>query len=449
MPDSVQSPPPLPATCSDGFLLGLESLMRRGKQGHHLAVTVVECEGAPDLATIRRAAETLGRRYQILHAGIRRSRRDWIARWSLDAAAPAAIPVEAWHLPGVRAGGGEISSLAEFIGSRLNSSDIDIRRAGPNLRLHVVVTSPARWSLLIVWSHSLLDAVGMAKFIRELAGPGDDGTPRSGGIGEAGPAAGMSGLYRTALPMIEEMRSFPAWRVRSLHRKGSVPGASRAEVVEFDRAATAAIRAKMAATAGELLLLPYFASCAARAVQAVIAARHPDERVPVLLSLPVQRQSDPAKRPLFQNHMVPYTVLLTAEELADLKSAARALYRKYAGFIRRKLPAAMDALMRMMERCPSRCYNLPAFHYMRGEICTLFHSHTGEFVPGLDSLFGSRVLNGYHVPSVSSPPGVGIFFSEHAGQLTLTLSWKDGCLSPLELGLLKATLADDLGAPVP
>jgi hypothetical protein len=447
VPTSFQILPPLPATCSDCFLLGLESLMRRGGQGHHLAVTVVECEGKPDLATIRRTAEILGRRYPILHAGIRRSRRDWIARWNFDQA--AAIPVENWHLSDAPAEGSGIKSLEDFISARLNGHDIDIRATGPNLRLHVVVTGPDRWSLLIVWSHSLLDAVGMIKFIRELAAPGDDITPRSGGLEEAAPQVAMSGVYRQAHPMIEEMRSFPAWRVRSLHRKGSKPGASRVVVVKFDRSATAAIRAKMAATAGELLLLPYFASCAARAVQAVIAARHPDEQVPVLLSLPVQRQSDPAKRPLFQNHMVPYTVLLTAEELAELKPAARALFRKYSDFMRRKLPAAMDALMRLMERCPSRCYNLPAFHYMRGELCTLFHSHTGEFAPGLDSLFGSRVLNGYHVPSVGSPPGIGIFFSEYEGQLTLTLSWKDGCLTPLELKLLKATLADDLGAPVP
>ena len=160
-------------------------------------------------------------------------------------------------------------------------------------------------------------------------------------------------------------------------------------------------------------------------------------------------QADPAKRPLFQNHMVPYTVLLTAEELAELKPATRALYRKYADFMRRKLPAAMDALMRLMERCPSRLYNRPAFHYMRGEICTLFHSHTGAFAPGLNTLFGSPVLNGHHIPSVCSPPGIGIFFSEHDGLLSLTLSWKDGCLSPLELELLKSTLAEDLGAPLP
>jgi hypothetical protein len=449
VPASRTNSLPLSVTGSDGFLLGLESLMRRSGQGPHLAVTLLDCDGSPDLAAIRRAAEMLGRRYPILHARVARSRRDWVARWRLDEAEAIAIPVHCWHLPGQSAVGDEIESLEDFIAGRINDSDIDIRAAGPNLRLHVVVTAPDRWSLGVVWSHSLLDAVGMTKFLRELAAPGDDESPRSGGIDAPPPLPGMSDLYRQALPMIEEMRSFPAWRVRSLHRKHAKPGRCRFHVVKFDPVATAAIRAKMAATAGELLLLPYFASCAARAVQAVIAARHPDEAVPVLLSLPVQRQNDPAKRPLFQNHMVPYTLLLTADELAELKPAARALFRKYSDFMRRKLPASMDALMRMMERCPSRCYNLPAFHYMRGEICTLFHSHTGEFAAGLGPMFGSRVLNGYHVPSVGTPPGIGIFFSEHEGRLTLTLSWRDGCLSPLELDLLKSTLAEDLGSPLP
>lgn len=441
--------PPLPVTGSDGFLLGLESLMRRSGQGPHLAVTLVECEGSPDLAAIRRTAATLGHRYPILHARVARSRRDWVARWRLDEAEAAAIPVHCWYLPGLSAEGEVVASLEDFIAGRINDNDIDIRAAGPNLRLHVVVTAPDRWALGVVWSHSLMDAVGMTKFLRELAAPGDGESPRSGGVDDPPPLPGMSALYRQALPMIEEMRSFPAWRVRSLHRKHATSGPCRFQVVTFDAAATATIRAKMAATASELLLLPYFASCAARAAQAVIAARHPDEAVPVLLSLPVQRQNDPAKRPLFQNHMVPYTLLLTAEELADLKPAARALFRKYSDFMRRKLPAAMDALMRMMERCPSRCYNLPAFHYMRGEICTLFHSHTGEFAAELGPMFGSRVLNGYHVPSVGTPPGIGIFFSEHEGRLTLTLSWRDGCLSPLELELLKSTLAEDLGSPLP
>ena len=435
MPATSQTLPPLAATSSDGFLFGLESLMRRSGQGHHLAATIVECEGAPDLAALRNAAEVLGHRYPVLHARLTRG-GDFIARWRLDEVEPTAIPLEL-H---------EVSDLHGFIGTLLNQREPDVHVAGPNLRFHVAITSPSTWALVLVWSHSLHDGVGIDKLLLEIAAPGDDRTPRSGGQDTPAPAPPMSELYKQALPMIEEMRTFPAWRVRSLHRKGVRPGESRVHIIHFDRDATATIRAKMAATAGELLLLPYFASIASRAVQAVIAARHPAEQVPVLLSLPFQRQ---AQRPLFQNHLGVYTLLLTAEELAELKPATRALYRKSADFMRRKLPVAMDALMRMMERCPSRFYNLPAFMYLKGEVCTLFHSHTGSFAPGLLEMHGSRVTNGYHVPSVCSPPGIGIFFSDFAGQLSMTLSWKDGCLSPLELELLKQTLAEDLGAPVP
>lgn len=435
MPAPVQTLPPLAATCSDGFLLGLESLMRRSDQGHHLAATVIECEGKPDIPALRNSAEVLGHRYPILHARMARG-GDFIARWRLDEVSPTTIPVEA-H---------EVSDLNRFIQEKLNARDPDIYAAGANLRFHAVLTSPTTWALVLIWSHSLHDAVGIDKLLLEISTPGDDRSPRSGGEDIPAPTPPMSELYKQALPMIEEMRTFPQWRIRSLHRKGVQPGESRVRVIKFDRDTTAAIRAKMAATAGELLLLPYFASIAARAVQSVIAARHPEEKVPVLLSLPVQRQ---ATRPLFQNHMAVYTLLLTAEDLAELKPATRALYRKYADFMRRKLPVAMGALMQMMERCPSRFYNVPAFIYMRGEICSLFHSHTGAFLPGVDSMFGSRIENGYHVPSVSSPPGIGIFFSEHAGQLTMTLSWKEGCLSPLELELLKETLSRDLGVPVP
>ncbi|MDB6078920.1 MAG: hypothetical protein JWO82_2667 [Akkermansiaceae bacterium] len=429
---------PLRATCSDGFLMGLESLMRRTGQGHHLACTVVECAGEPDLAALRRAAELLGRKYPILQARLSRG-GDWLARWELDRAVAAAVPLETWNLEGP-------DGLRDFIEERLNGREIDIHRAGANLRLHVVALGPERWALVVLWSHSLHDAVGIDKLLREIAATGSfpEGGPVSGGLEE--PLAGepVQALYRRAKPMIEEMRTFPAWRVRSLHRKGVRPGRNRVVVENFDLAATAEIRAKMAKTAGELLLLPYFACCAARAVQAVIAARHPGEEVPVLLSLPVQRQGDPDKRPLFQNHMAVYTLLMSGAELAELKPAAKALFRKYADFMRRKLPTAMDALMQMMERCPSRFYNLPVFFYLKGELCTLFHSHTGSFAAGLEEIHGSRVLNGYHVPSVCTPPGIGIFFSEYAGQLSMTLSWRDGCLAADELALLRATLHRDL-----
>lgn len=411
--------------------------MRRNAQGHHLAVTVLELEGQPNLDELKAAAETLGKRHPILHSRLRRSYRTFEAVW--HSSDPRAIPIH-HH---------DSQDLDTLIHQLLNGDSIDILADGPNLHFHVVSPTADRWALLILWPHALLDGIGIDKFVAELAGS------------EPGPAHGdtctISGspgtLWKQAEPVLEEMRGFPNHRVRSLHQKGSKPSTSHFEVIRFNHTDSDAIRSKMASTAGELLLLPYFACCASRAVRSVIAHRHPDEDAPILLSLPVQRQPNPSKRPLFHNHMVAYSLLLTGKELKELAPATKSLFRAYASFLRRKLPAAMEPLTKLMERCPSRFYLKPASIYLNGEICSLFHSHTGQFAPGTTSLFGSRLINGYHVPTVSSPPGIGIFFSEYDGQLSCTISWKEGSLSKTEFKILQSTLLDDLGiverSPVP
>ena len=403
--------------------------MRRTGQGHHLAVTVLEVEGQPDSSALEEAAKLLGNPHPILHSRLRRHFPTFIAAW--HPASPAPIPVH-YH---------NEQDLDSLIHRLINSRDIDILADGPNIHLHAVTLRADRWALLILWPHALLDGIGIDKFISELAG--SDPGPAHGDTCTIDGSPGI--LWKQAEPVLEEMRGFPNYRIRSLHQKKSKPSTSHFEVLRFSKSESNTIRAKMASTAGELLLLPYFACCASRAVRSVIARRHPEENTAILLSLPVQRQPNATKRPLFHNHMVAYSLLLTAEELQDLAPATKALYRKYANFLRRKLPAAMEPLTKLMERCPSRFYLKPASIYLKGEICSLFHSHTGQFAPGVTELFGSRLVNGYHVPSVSSPPGIGIFFSEYDGQLTGTLSWKKGSLDEDELKLLKSTLLEDLG----
>ncbi|MEM9238263.1 MAG: hypothetical protein AAGB14_15940, partial [Verrucomicrobiota bacterium] len=352
--------------------------MRRSGQGHHLAVTVLEFANEPDAAAVAQAAERLGRRHPILHSRLQRSLRGMQAAWHPSQA--AAVPLHQHRID-------KASDLDRLIDDLLNSDAIDILADGPNLELHLVVLSSGGWFLLVLWPHALLDAVGLDKLIAELGGaePGD-------AHGESSTIEGSArDLWQQAHPVIEDMRQFPVHRIRSLHRKDTRPGRNRFQLLRFDHSQSAAIRRKMAETAGELLLLPYFACCASRAVREVIARRHPGEAIPILLSLPVQRRPNPAKRPLFHNHMVAYSLLLTDSELKELGPATKTLYRKYADFIRRKHPAAMEALMRLMERCPSRFYLKPASYYLKGEICSLYHSHTGDFAKGCESLFGQRL----------------------------------------------------------
>ncbi|WP_184021838.1 hypothetical protein [Haloferula luteola] len=413
--------------------------MRRHDQGRHLAATVIELDSPPALGVLERAAECLGQRHPLLHAHIRRG-ADCIAAW--HPGSPASLPVR--HHP---TGDGDLTGLVTRL---LRECRIDILQPGPNLELHLATKQDGSAALILIWPHLLFDAVGIDLLLEEFDSPDKS---RRQAWGETAPLPGPSQAWKLAKPMVEEMRTFPAWRIRSGHQSRTA-GPPAFRLLRFTRAESTLIRHKMNSTAGELLLLPYFAAVAARAVKSVISTRHPREETALLLSLPVQRISDPTKRPLFQNHMTAWSLLLTHEELADLPGATRSLFKKYGSFLRRKLPAAMDALMALMHRCPSRLYLKPASFYLKGEICSLFHSHTGTFPSRVRSVLGCAITHAYHLPTVSSPPGIGIFFSEYDGQIAATLSWRDLSLHSGEIDALEAQLRHDLGldqtpSPVP
>lgn len=132
-----------------------------------------------------------------------------------------------------------------------------------------------------------------------------------------------------------------------------------------------------------------------------------------------------------------------------LASATMALFRSNGSFMKRGLPVAMEALTKLSERCPSLFYLLPIKHYLKGEICSLFHSHVGNLAAHTETLFARPILNAWHVPSVSTPPGIGVFFSERNARLTCTFSWRDGSLNAVELVTLRQQLLADLGVEAP
>ena len=421
------------STSSDAFLLGLESLMRRSGQGRHLAATVIELVGLADPDAICKAAAALGRRHPLLHSHLRRSPFTFIAEWRIGPPAPVPVII---HEAGI---------FSELVSSLLNAGSIDIFRPGPNLEIHVLAQG-GNHSIILLWPHSLFDAIGIDKLIAEL--DFTDPTPRKDWGETNTSSGGLAELWKAAYPMIKEMRTFPAANIRSLYRKGRKPGATRFEVLTFSREATSAIQEKLTTISGELLMIPYFAALSARAVAKVIHscdASPPD----ILLTLPIQRVANPSARPLFHNHMAAWSLLLTHGDMDGLAQATKALYRSYASFMKRRLPAAMEALTKLNERCPSRLYMFPIKHYLKGEICSLFHSHTGKLAAHTETLFTRPILNAYHIPSVSTPPGIGIFFSERNDQLTCTLSWREGSLDAGELVILRRQLLDDLGVEAP
>jgi len=79
-----------------------------------------------------------------------------------------------------------------------------------------------------------------------------------------------------------------------------------------------------------------------------------------------------------------------------------------------------------------------------GEVTSFFHSSTGNFALISDELCGAMVLDAYHVPSVSAPPGSGLFFSEYSGRITATFSWRERSASEAEVDLILNQLRKDL-----
>jgi hypothetical protein len=48
------------------------------------------------------------------------------------------------------------------------------------------------------------------------------------------------------------------------------------------------------------------------------------------------------------------------------------------------------------------------------------------------------------IPSVSTPPGLGLFFSDYAGKISVTISWRSGSLTQDEMASVRASVLTDL-----
>jgi hypothetical protein len=128
--------------------------------------------------------------------------------------------------------------------------------------------------------------------------------------------------------------------------------------------------------------------------------------------------------------------------IEELKSQRHVLIKQ--GAVENGL-AAMD----MARYAPMPVYAHMARRNFAGELCSFFFAYTGEFGPGLDSLCGAPIRNGYHTPSVPSSPGSGTFLCVRGGRLNAVHVYQRGALDDSEGARLRAALRRDLLASDP
>jgi hypothetical protein len=415
-----------PATTGDYFLASLEAMMLANGQGRHFASTVVRLKSMPDLAALRCAWEVLHREHDVLGARLHRQLRGWRLGWKV--AEPAQAPAIAVHQ--------SIALDDDIIRQRLRGYlGSEPIRAPLTLELFAPAT------LLLTWRHGILDGVGINLLLDQLA---------RGDVGKADavtalPARSPRALYQLARPALDVLTNVTNTSNESAwDRRRPMVGVPGFQVIEFSREQSVQIGAQVRRHCGEVFHMPAFAAVAARGLRLLHEMRQ-NPQANIHLQIPFQARKRAAGA-VFQNRMGTLMLPLEAKELGTFESAVKHVLAVYKDMLKRNMPQASEALAQLTMGIPVRLAMSFVRFQNKGEICSLFHSHTGTFLRGVDCFAGAEVENVYTVPSVSTPPGFGLFFSDHREALTATIAWRGESLNEAEVqAVIEQTKHDLLG----
>ena len=145
-----------------------------------------------------------------------------------------------------------------------------------------------------------------------------------------------------------------------------------------------------------------------------------------LVSLAIQVRKAGVKGPLFQNNLSMIFFSAGSETASDVRAMCQSFQKQHAQFLKQRLGAAFRQIQFLMRRMPARMYIWFLLHQMRGEFNSFYHSNTGEFAPDLSEFYGAGIKNAWHIPSVSNPPGSGLFVNTKNGRMTVALTWREG-----------------------
>lgn len=435
----------------DYFVLSFDAMMRAKGEGGHVAHSLMELESVPDLAALRRGIELAAARYPLLSARIERRWGIGLPRWvsGREVLPPDLLLRVEKGAAGVLDGASPCDSADREI-ERLINTPIPCRDDARwvKMRLAVIERRDGGATLMLSWSHFVVDGKGAELFFQALNDLGSFGsTPITALDAPPPPDPRHYGQkWMATMPMTARFDEITKHRFDSLApRKDEKSGPIRYEVRVLDDAQTAAVKAR-SRSFSELVNLPFQLACAMRAHREVFVQRGgvPDS---LLCSVPVQTRRPGAAGPLFQNHLRMFFGQCLREELRTLEGTVASVAAQHQRYLKDGLDKAFDELMNLMRPAPPGLYMKFVKWRMQGLFNSFFHSDTGEFAPGLVEFLGARVRTAYHIPGFTSPPGTGLFVNEKHGRIVLAACWRGEVINDSERSVLWERWLDDLGAP--
>lgn len=416
-------------TGADWFLLSVERMMRAAGQGDHIGLTALDLGAGLDVAALRSAAERLAEASPVA-AGRLKKMPFGLPRWQWEEGAPIEFAVRE-HPIGVC---WEEIAERRLIGAIAAPVSFD------------VIPHDGGAMLLLRWRHSLLDGKGVELFLAEIARLADDPTA-SAQAASWGTVTVRPRGWRAALAETTKFKDYyyrlAEQGIRPLGGGGPRPGGPRFHVERFSRAESEQLAQRAAEISRGLFQVGWFLAAAMRAHRRVLAARG-ERAASIQANCAVQERKRGARRPIWQNHVTQLFFGLRLDQLDDLDGAAALLHEQFAEMSRQRLEAAFAVTALMFRRLPSWFWMWMVRRNTGGHITSFFFSHTGECLPECVTFCGAPIRHAWHIPTVSQPPGIGIFFGQRAGRLTVTVSWREGVLREGELAAIRAQLREDL-----
>ncbi|MDR3402893.1 MAG: hypothetical protein P4L99_10385 [Chthoniobacter sp.] len=436
---------------ADCFLLAHDDFMRRTRQGRHVSQSIIELDRLPDMARLRPALERLVQKHPLLAGRLRRDWRTWLPYWEVPPAPSRGLPLGLWRergSAGALAGATEADDTMQLL-QRIMTEPLAAEGIEFQARLDVVETRDGRCRVALSWSHLLIDGKGAELLLAEI-GRLCDGVDVPCEAREP---------ERPVLTFQEKIKKTKAavFRLEDLAKVGAPSlsgprprqGRGYYQVVTLTPEDSAKLTARVEGMAGALFPMTFYVACAARAHDRVFRHRGREPKGYVV-SVPVQTRKRGARGPLFHNQVSIFFFSAVREALGSIEAATASMKQQFAEMTRGKLEESFLTVLELMMRLPSWMFMRVVRWQFKGEMCSFFHSHTGAFAPELIEFAGAQVTNAYHLPCLGTPPGTGLFFCERGGQVNITVTWREGCLSEEERQLMLGQMLEDLfGEPRP
>lgn len=414
----------------DCYLLALDELMQRSGQGRHVGVTWLELDKGFSVEAWREAVQRFAGAQPLLQARLRR-------RFPLGVPFWQTVPEPPQVMVHVHAAGADMREVASDLlkGEWKGRLRFDVRQDGRGGTI-----------LLMSWSHLIFDARGVELMLGEIGRLAADPAtmPEADSWAEPfGRRGSWRERFRLVRSFVERYWQLRARRVVSLGPPPATASAMQFEVLRYSREESEAMKRRAEPVTGGIFALPWFLAVAMRAHAAILRARGVVEGA-LECAIAVQGRNRGARGPIFQNQVSQLFFSQPLDAMENLPALAGELQQQFAGMMRAKCDVAFVIMVDWMRRLPAWAYRRFLRREASGQIVSFYHAHTGQFLPGVEELAGSVILDGWHIPSVPQPPGSGLFFSERAGCLTGVVCWREGVMNWSEQKMFQASVCGDL-----